>query len=68
MCAEANIKMVHGKPYTPRTQGKVERMNGTLQRLINKHMIENNTNNWIKELPRLVLHINNVPNATTGTS
>jgi transposase InsO family protein len=39
-CRQHNINFVHGKPYTPSTQGKVERGNRTLQEIINKLVAE----------------------------
>jgi len=37
------VKFVHGKPRTPREQGKVEKFNGTLTEKIEKMMAERNT-------------------------
>jgi transposase InsO family protein len=37
------IKFVHGKPRTPREQGKVEKFNGTLGEKLSKMMVERKT-------------------------
>jgi len=43
LCKQLNIEFVHGKPHTPREQGKVEKFNGTLAEKLEKMMIDRQT-------------------------
>jgi len=40
LLANLNVQFVHGKPRTPREQGKVEKFNGTLSEKVEKMMSE----------------------------
>jgi len=40
---EYNIEFLHGKPRTPREQGKVERFNGTFGEKLEKMMLDKKT-------------------------
>jgi len=44
---EHNVEFLHGKPRTPREQGKVERFNGTFGEKLEKMMLERQTKRWI---------------------
>lgn len=55
MCKTFNVKVIHGRPYHPQSQGKDERFNQTLEQQLGKWMTENNTNRWIDVLDSLIL-------------
>lgn len=55
------IRPLHGRPYHPQTQGKVERLNGTLQREVWPHVrrdsvahFEDDVNRWRSDVYNLV--------------
>lgn len=55
MCKTYNVKVIHGRPYHPQSQGKDERFNQTLEQQLGKWMTENNSNRWIDVLDSLIL-------------
>jgi hypothetical protein len=53
------IKYNHGKPYTPTTQGKVERANRTMQEIIRKLVYQsNNSKTWFEVMYEATLCMN----------
>lgn len=52
--AERDITLIHSDAYSPNFQGQVERMNGTVKKLLTKFCIQYQTNNWPKLLPLIV--------------
>ncbi len=52
-CNKNNIKVKHGSPFTPSTQGVVERLNGTIIGKLRK-ISEFNENLWPKYLKEAV--------------
>jgi len=61
------IKHIYSKPYTPQSQGFVEKFNGTLKTLIEKNRQITNKNMWIDDLPTLVDNYNNVKHDVSKT-
>ena len=64
-CEVNGIKHIRSKEYTPQSQGKVERFNGTLKRLIIQNMSVNDNFLWVQELPKLLDNYNNTVNRIT---
>jgi transposase InsO family protein len=62
---QEQIERVFSLPYSPTTQGKVERMNGELRRKIKEGFIRNNNLNWVDHLEEYVDNINNQRHGTT---
>ena len=48
-CEIHNIKFLHGAPYSPHSQGIVERFNYTMKKYLCKEYIANNNNNLVFE-------------------
>lgn len=64
-----NIKFVHGKPYKPSTQGKVERANWTIQQIITKLVSESKfTKTWYDVLYEATLAVNTTLSASIKKS
>ena len=61
------IKQVFSLPYTPQSNGQVEKFNGVLKGVINKARYNNDEGyNWVKDLDVFVDNYNNSINATTN--
>lgn len=54
--------------YTPQSQGAVERVNGTLKRLLFAYMTAHNTKNWINALAPSVQNYNRSYHTTTKST
>ena len=60
------IKVVHGRPYHPESQGKVERNNALIKRKL-KYLISTKQGaNWVKELPKVCYALNSAPKEAIG--
>ena len=59
-----NIKQIFSLPYKPTSQGVIERFNGTLKRMIFKHMTLYKTKIWVDSLPQFVQNYNNSIHST----
>lgn len=67
--AENHVEFRHSKPYTPTTQGKIERANQSLKQAINKNIrISKTSTNWVEVLYSAVYSINTNVACSTGTS
>lgn len=64
--ADRDITLIHSDAYSPNSQGQVERMNGTVKKLLTKFRIQYQTNNWPKLLPLIANNINTSISETTG--
>ena len=64
-CNNNNIRLIAISPYTPNSNGKVERMNREIRRKIKAGLIRNNDYIWAPRLQTYVNNINNQVNATT---
>lgn len=54
LAAEYNIELRHGKPYHPNEQGKVERVNGTINKWLTKAMLSAQVSErWIDFVPEV---------------
>ena len=61
-----HMKHVRSASYTPASQGKIERFNGTLKRMMYCHMSQYKTKKWNDVLPLFVTNYNTSKHATTG--
>jgi transposase InsO family protein len=62
------VHQVFSKPYTPTTQSQVERVNGTLKKLIHRGFIAHNNYEWYQYLQDYVSNYNNSIHSVTGTA
>jgi hypothetical protein len=53
-CNQHNIRFIQATPFTPTSNGKVERMNREIRRKIRANMIRNNNFQWVQDLPQLI--------------
>jgi len=53
------IKHITTAPYTPESNGKVERFNKTIKNILFKYFKSNDTYKWVDILPKLVKNYNN---------
>jgi hypothetical protein len=60
LCAEFNVRDVHGRVRHPQSQGQIERCNQTLTRMLAKKMHESGSMNtkWLEHLPHLTYMYN----------
>lgn len=56
---EEGIKHITTAPYTPESNGKVERFNKTIKNVLFKYFKSNDTYKWVSILPKLVKNYNN---------
>lgn len=61
------IKFVHGKPYRPQTQGKIERNNQTIERIIDGYIAEAG-GNWYDVYSEATIALNTNFSSTTKVS
>ena len=66
MLKEKGVKHILGPTYRPQAQGMVERVNGTLKRLITAWMTKQKSNKYLEDLPSLVSSYNHTVHSTTG--
>ena len=64
-CQNNNVRLIATSPYTPNSNGKVERMNREIRRKIKAGLIRNNDYVWAPRLQTYIDNINNQYNATT---
>jgi len=60
-----NIKWIFGRPYHPQSQGCVERVNGTIKRMLSKEIFANSTV-WSDQIEDVVHKYNSRIHSTTG--
>lgn len=56
-----DIKFIPSSPYTPSTNGMVERTNRTIKNILNLFFDERGNNKWIDILPEVISNINKAP-------
>jgi transposase InsO family protein len=49
-----NLKIIHGRPRHPQSQGSVERSNGDIQGILGSWMRDNNSTKWSLALPMVM--------------
>ena len=62
------LRIVHGRPRHPQSQGSVERANQDIEQIMRCWLADNNTTNWVKGLPFIQMQKNNALNRTIGFS
>lgn len=71
LCRAKDTFVVHGRPYHPQSQGKVERLIQTLKNMVRK-MQEDDTQlpkqPWLQYLSRAVFIYNRTPHSKTGVA
>jgi len=67
-CQNNNIRFVQATPFTPTSNGKVERMNREIRRKIRANMIRNNNFQWFQDLQPLIENINRQVKSRNGLS
>lgn len=60
------IKVVHGRPYHPESQGKVERNNALIKKKLRYLVNTKQGTNWVKELPKVCFVLNSTPKEAIG--
>jgi len=65
MCESLNVKQIFGTPYTPHSQGHIERFNRTLKSMIYKYFTWNDTKIWINIIDKFVDSYNNTKHSVT---
>lgn len=63
-----NLKVIHGRPRHPQSQGMIERANGIMERKIARWMETHKQTNWTSVLGRVVYTMNCEVSRTTKTS
>jgi hypothetical protein len=58
VCDEFGVEQVRSSPYTPSTNGLVEKYNHVVKVAIAAYQAENNTRSWVACLPRVALQMN----------
>ena len=53
-----NVRIKHGRPRTPQTQGLVEQANGTVKHQIRTYQSEDGTQKWANVLSKIAYNIN----------
>lgn len=66
LLSDLHIKQVFSRPSNPRTNGFVERANGTLKRMLFKYMTSYDTKTYLPALEHLVNQYNSTPQSVTG--
>ena len=67
-CRDHDIDLRFIEPRNKTDQGKVERFNGTLRRLLTLYMMAYKTDDWVKALPELMENYNSRFHTALGTS
>jgi hypothetical protein len=62
------VVQIFSKSYTPQTQGAIERANGTLKKMIARHFVQANTENWVDVLADLISNYNTSVHRITGAT
>ena len=58
LCKTLGVRIIHGRPYHPQTQGSVERANRTFKKRLLALQMAKGTSRWVELLPELALTIN----------
>lgn len=66
LCDKYKVNQINSLPYTPTSQGLVERFNKTLKGLIQKYMMNNQTKVYFNVMDNLVYNYNHSVHSTTG--
>ena len=62
-----NVKHVMSRPYTPQSQGQIERWHSTLKTLLRQHLAQfTGSRRWVDVLPLLLENYNSSKHSATG--
>ncbi len=65
MCKTLGVRQIFGLPYTPNSQGHIERFNRTIKTMLFKYFTINKTKIWISILEQFVDNYNNTVHSVT---
>jgi transposase InsO family protein len=65
MCHQLQVKQIFGPPYSPHSQGHIERFNRTLKSMLFKYFTWNQTKIWIDILEKFVDQYNHTTHSST---
>lgn len=65
MCQSLKVKQIFGPPYSPHSQGHIERFNRTIKSMLFKYFTWNQTKIWIDVLDKFVDRYNNTTHSAT---
>ncbi|KAG0432006.1 Pro-Pol polyprotein [Dictyocoela muelleri] len=64
ICRQFGVKLIHGRPYHPQSQGQIERFNRTIKERLRK-TLSNDDKKWTDILNRIVYFYNNNVHSAT---
>jgi transposase InsO family protein len=65
MCNQLSVKQIFGPPYSPHSQGHIERFNRTLKSMLFKYFTWNQTKIWIDILEKFIHQYNQTTHSST---
>ena len=67
-CRDKGITLVHSKPHSPWSMGKIENMNGQIKKLLFSMMQIKQTRDWVTLMPQVTAMTNQTVTFSTGKS
>ena len=62
------VKIIHGRPHHPQSQGMIEKANGILKEKIGSWMSDHQSSSWVKALPDAIIATNMQRSSVTRQS
>ena len=60
------VRSIRSKAYSPSSNGMIERLNGTIKRMLTKLMLANNDLNWVDLVESVMVNYNTTKHSVTG--